>query len=197
MQNPQICGHTLVKILIAEDDVVARMVLMGALKKLNHEMTVTQNRNQAWKAFQTSYFPVVISDWMMPELDGLQLARAIRRVHRDNYTYIIMLTALSGKTNYLEAMKAGADDFITKPFDEEQLAARLHVAERILGLLQHVKHLEGLLPICMYCKKIRDEGNQWQQIDHYISLRSEAKFSHSICPECFQSVVKKQAVSSG
>jgi PleD family two-component response regulator len=95
-----------------------------------------------------------------------------------------LLTILGGKTNYLEAMNAGADDFITKPFDSEQLAARLHVAERILGLRKHVTQLEGLLPICACCKKIRDEQSHWQQIETYVEQHSQARFSHSICPEC-------------
>ncbi|MBI4641265.1 MAG: response regulator, partial [Candidatus Tectomicrobia bacterium] len=85
-----------------------------------------------------------------------------------------------------------ADDFITKPFDEDQLAARLRVAERILGLQEEVKQLEGLLPICSYCKKIRDESDTWVQIEHYIATRTDAFFSHGICPECLETRVKPE-----
>ena len=180
------------KILVAEDEMIARLVLTSALEKHQHEVVVTQNGREAWEKFQQEHFPVLISDWMMPEMDGLQLCRAARAVTRDAYTYIVMLTSMSGKANYLEAMKAGADDFMNKPFDEEQLLARLHVAERILGLRQHVKHLEGLLPICAYCKKIRDESNTWQQVERYIGPRSEAKFTHTICPECYETIIKPQ-----
>lgn len=180
------------KILIAEDDAVARFILVGTLKKHHHELVVALNGEEALSEFRKNYFPVVISDWMMPEMNGLDLCRAIRRVSRDKYSYVLILTSLSGKANYLEAMEAGADDFMNKPFDEEQLVARLRVAERILGLREHVKRLEGMLPICAYCKKIRDEKNSWQQIERYITPRTQAQFSHTICPECYEKVIKPQ-----
>ena len=172
------------RILIAEDDHVSLLLLEATLRNLGHEVTATTNGRDAWAAIQKEYFPVLITDWMMPELDGLSVCRAIRNMRRDNYTIIILLTALGGKGHYLEAMKAGADDFITKPLDDEQLAARLVVAERILGLRERVKHLEGILSICSHCKRIRDEKDQWKQLENYISQRSEARFSHAICPEC-------------
>jgi DNA-binding response OmpR family regulator len=172
------------KILIAEDDAVTRFVLTGTLEKLGHEVVAMENGHQAWAAFKNDHFPVLISDWLMPEMDGLSLCRHIRSVPQDKYTVIILLTSLGGKSNYLDAIYAGADDFMTKPFDEDQLAARLHVAERVLGLRRHVHHLEGLLPICAYCKKIRDDRNEWQEIESYVSRRTEARFTHSICPAC-------------
>jgi sigma-B regulation protein RsbU (phosphoserine phosphatase) len=177
------------KILIADDDNVSRLLLEEVLKNQGHEVTATVDGRDSWAAFQKEYFPVVISDWLMPELDGLTLCRSIRHIHRDSYSYVILLTTLHGKANYLEAMEAGADDFLTKPFDADQLVARLHVAERILGLRQHVRRLEGLLPICSYCKKIRDDQNRWQVIEGYIAKRTEARFSHSICPECYEKMV--------
>jgi len=172
------------KILIAEDDTVSRLLLEATLKKQGHEVVAAENGRVAWKAFQKEYFPILITDWMMPDMDGLALCRAIRSLHRDAYTGILLLTVLGGKTNYLEAMNAGADDFLTKPFDEEQLITRLQVAARLLGLRQHVITLEGLLPICASCKKICDEKQQWQPIESYIAQRSLARFSHGICPEC-------------
>ena len=122
------------KILIAEDEKISRMVLEASLKKRGHEVIAVENGRKAWEAFRQDYFPVMISDWMMPEMDGLALCRKIREQPHDNYTYLVLLTSLEGKTNYLEAMEAGADDFMTKPFDADQLTARIQVAERILGL---------------------------------------------------------------
>ena len=133
---------------------VSRLVLAASLKKRGHEVVAVENGRKAWEAFQQDYFHVLIADWLMPEMDGLALCREIRKLPRDNYTYLVLLTSLEGKTNYLEAMDAGADDFMTKPFDADQLTARIQVAERILGLHQHVSQLEGLLPIyCCSCKK--------------------------------------------
>lgn len=172
------------KILVADDDAFSRTLLSQALIRLGHEVTETADGLVAWEVLRGTYFPVLISDWMMPHLNGPELCKVIRQVSRDHYTYIILLTALEGKECYLEGMRAGADDFITKPFDEDQLAARLQVAERILGLRQHVRQLEGLLPICSYCKNIRDDQNRWQQIETYVSERTETLFSHGICPDC-------------
>ncbi len=174
------------KILIADDDTTSRMLLNATLVRLGHEVVATTDGEAAWAAWQQCYFPVLISDWMMPGWDGLRLCRAVRAQERPAYTLVMMLTALGGKLNYLEAMNAGADDFLTKPLDAEQLAARLHVAERVLGLRRQLRQMEGLLPICAYCKRIRDDTRGWTPIESYVARRSEARFSHGICPECAQ-----------
>ncbi len=122
------------KILIAEDDTTSRLLLGASLRQLGHEVTATVNGEEAWDALQREYFPILISDWMMPDLDGIELCRRIRTSHPERYTYIILLTMMGGKTSYLEGMEAGADDFITKPFDQQQLAARLRAAARVIDL---------------------------------------------------------------
>jgi DNA-binding response OmpR family regulator len=122
------------KTLIAEDDDVTRLLLRAALKKLGHDVQAVSNGRDAWEAWQGGEFSLIISDWVMPNLDGLEFCRRIRAEERADYTYVVLLTSRSGKTNYLEAMSAGADDFITKPFEKDAFAARVRVAERILGL---------------------------------------------------------------
>ncbi|MBW3635736.1 MAG: response regulator [Armatimonadetes bacterium] len=122
------------KILIAEDDTTSRLLLGASLKQLGHEVTATSNGREAWDALQREYFPILISDWMMPDMDGLELCRHVRAAPPEPYVYIILLTMMGGKTSYLEGMEAGTDDFITKPFDQEQLAARLRSAARVLDL---------------------------------------------------------------
>jgi DNA-binding response OmpR family regulator len=185
------------RILIAEDDALSRLLLVTALRKMGHDVVAAVNGREAWQAFHAEAFPLLISDWMMPELDGLELCRMVRAENRTRYTYVILLTMLEGKGSFLEGMRAGADDFITKPFDEEQLAARLHVAERIVGLQREVNQLQGLLPICCYCKSIRDDKNYWQKVETYLHARTEATFSHGICPACWDNVVKPELQKQG
>ena len=185
------------KILIADDNATSRLLLTSTLATLGHEVLAAANGRQAWDRFQTGDCQLVISDWLMPEIDGLQLCRLIRAEKRQKYTYIILLTMMEGKGAFLEGMRAGADDFITKPFDEDQLAARLRVAERILSLQWQVKQLEKLLPICSYCRTIRDEHNEWQSLEDYISTRTEMTFSHSICPNCYRAHVEPELTRLG
>jgi response regulator RpfG family c-di-GMP phosphodiesterase len=143
---------------------------------------------------------------MMPGMDGIELTRKVRSNPQLNTTYIIMLTALIQKKDIVTGLKAGADDYITKPFDNKELHARIKVGVRIVELekhlkdriieleeaLKHIKRLQGLVPICAYCKKIRSDDNYWQQVEGYISERSDAEFSHSICPECYEEFVEPE-----
>jgi DNA-binding response OmpR family regulator len=113
---------------------------------MGHEVVAVEDGRQAWDAFSKEKFRLVISDLLMPGTDGLELCRRIRASKLEKYTYIILLTALIGKKDYLEGMDAGADDFMTKPFDADELQARLRVAERILSLQEHVVSLEKSAP---------------------------------------------------
>ena len=175
------------KILIVEDERVSRMVLAAALEKLGHDVIEAEDGLVGWEQFEKNTPPVVVTDWAMPGLDGLQLCRKIRERDSASYTYVFILTKLSGRDRFFEGMDAGADDFLTKPFDPAELAARLRVAQRILGLRLEVQRLEGLLPICSYCKRIRDEANEWSSVEQYVSERFDACFTHSICPDCYTS----------
>ncbi len=177
------------KVLIAEDDPASSLILRTTLRKLGHEVLAAENGMEALAHYQTENIHLIISDWMMPEMDGLELCRRVRSEQRVKYTYFILLTALTGKEHFLEGMEAGADDFLNKPFDRETLQARLRVAERILSLQAEVKALEGLLPVCSYCKRIRDDARtEWVPMEQYINERTDASFSHGICPDCRQQV---------
>jgi sigma-B regulation protein RsbU (phosphoserine phosphatase) len=178
------------RVLAVEDDPVSRRILTVVLERLGHEVLPANNGLEAWERFQAEPVDAVITDWMMPELDGLELTRRIRSHSKDRYTYVLLLTALTGRDRYLDGMMAGADDFVSKPVDREELHARLRVAERILGLQREVRQLEGLLPICSYCKKIREE--HWSQVEEYVSRKTEAQFSHGVCPDCYDRVLKPQ-----
>lgn len=174
------------KILVVDDDARMRFLLQTTLGRMGHAVAVTKDGVEALTVFARCHVPLIISDMMMPEMDGLDLCRRIRKANRSQYTYIILLTAVDGKSGYLDGMKAGADDFITKPFDEDVLAARIAVAERILKLQSQVKQLAGLLPICALCKKVRDDQNYWHQVESFIAQHTDATFTHSYCPDCFQ-----------
>ena len=192
------------KILAVEDDPVARAVLRKALQRLGHEVVEATDGEAAWEKLQAEPVRVVVSDWMMPRLDGLELCRRIRGGAPADYLYFILLTSRDAtEENSRAAGDAGIDDFLTKPLDLSELWTRLRVAERILGYTRQVRQLEELLPICSYCKKIRDDQNYWQQMEGYINERTGSEFSHSVCPDCYQSVVipelekLKAAVAAG
>ena len=178
------------KILAVEDDAVARAVLRQALRRLGHDVVEAADGEAAWSALQDDPVRVVVSDWMMPRLDGLELCRRIRGRTNSEYIYFILLTSRdASEENQRSAADAGVDDFLTKPLDLPELWTRLRVAERILKYTTQVRRLEEMMPICSYCKKIRDDQNYWQQIEGYISERTGSDFSHSVCPDCYQRVV--------
>jgi len=127
------------KVLIVDDDPVIRLLLSSTLNKLGHHVQEAQNGRDALTNWEKEHQHLVISDWMMPDLDGLEFCRRVRAAQRADYTHLILLTARSGKANYLEAMNAGADDVITKPFEKDQLVARIRVAERVLALHENLR----------------------------------------------------------
>jgi DNA-binding response OmpR family regulator len=180
------------RVLLVDDDPVSRRILTAVLTGLGHEAVPAADGADAWARFQAEALDIVITDWMMPEVDGLELTRRIRGMSKARYTYVLLLTALQGRARYLDGMDAGADDFVSKPVDREELQARLRVAERVLGLQREVRQLQGLLPICSYCKRIRDEADAWSQVEDYVSRRTDAQFSHGICPTCYDHHLKPQ-----
>lgn len=200
------------KILIAEDDEISRRVLQVTLAAAGHEVVATENGAAAWSILEKDDSPkLAILDWMMPEMDGLEVCRRARQQPTATPVYIILLTAKAQKTDVVQGLEAGANDYILKPFNRDELRARVRVGETVVNLqqnlaahvgelenaLEQVKLLQGILPICSYCKDIRNDHNYWQQLDVYISEHSEAQFSHSICPACYESVVKPQFEERG
>jgi phosphoserine phosphatase RsbU/P len=178
------------KVLAVEDDEVGRTVLRQALRTLGYEVVEAIDGETAWARLQGEPVRIVVSDWMMPGIDGLELCRRIRARAGPDYVYFILVTARDASTgNQRIATDAGVDDFLTKPIDLQELWMRLHVAERILRYTTRVRQLEQLLPICSYCKKVRDDRNYWQQIESYIEQRTGSEFSHSVCPDCYQRIV--------
>jgi sigma-B regulation protein RsbU (phosphoserine phosphatase) len=195
------------RILIAEDDDVSRRVLELTLAAAGHDLVATKNGAEALSVLESENAPrLAILDWMMPDIDGLEVCRRVRALPGDTPVYIILLTAKTGKQEIVQGLDAGANDYITKPFDRHELRARVQVGETVVDLqrslaarvaeleivLGRMKQLQGILPICSYCKHIRNDRNYWQQVDTYISEHTDTQFSHGICPSCYESVVKKQ-----
>ncbi len=200
------------KILIADDDDVSRLALGAALAKRGHEVVAATNGTEAWQAFQGADVPrLAILDWLMPEIDGLEVCRRLRSLPELRTVYLILLTSRGSKEYVVEGLRAGANDYVTKPFYPEELAARVNVGVQVVELqlelarrveeleaaLQQVKQLQGLLPICAYCKRIRDDQNYWHEVEGYIGTHADVRFSHGICPACWTSVVKPEFENIG
>lgn len=185
------------KILIAEDDPISLRLLKTTLEQLGHEVTTSHHGTEAWEHYQKTYHPIIISDWMMPEVDGLELCRNIRQLDRADYTYFIMLTARTGRENENEAMQMGVDDFLTKPLNKDELVSRLRVAERILGYTNQIRRLQNrMLTICMYTKQIKIGPDKWVPVEKFFHDLLGVDFSHGISPPAFQQLLSEGQVST-
>jgi CheY-like chemotaxis protein len=186
------------KILAVEDDPLALMVLEASLRQLGHEVTLAADGAEAWERWRRGGGErVVVSDWLMPGLTGLELCGRLRAAGPD-YTYFILLTQQSATDENQEvALAAGVDDFLSKPVNPRELRQRLRVAERILGYTRQVRTLESFLPICSYCKNVRDDKNYWQAIETYMHRSAGTNFSHGVCPDCYESQVRPMLAKAG
>jgi len=196
-----------VRILVADDDSVSRRTLQSMLEDWGYSVRVCVDGAVAWELLQRADAPsLVILDWVMPLMNGLEVCRKLRAVSTPCPTYVLLVTSKDQNADIVTGLDAGADDYVAKPFNREELRARVQVGVRVVELqrrlaervreledaLADVKHLSGLLPICAYCKKIRNDQNYWQQVECYVSEHSEAQFSHGICPDCYETVVKTE-----
>lgn len=189
------------RVLVAEDDPTTRRMLDARLQRWGHDVVCAEDGDHAWALLQEENAPkLLLLDRMMPGRGGLDLCRDIRAGTDGESWYIILLTGLTDKEDIVAGFEAGADDYVTKPFHSAELRVRLMTGERILELqmslcrrvreledsLAHVKTLQGILPICMHCHRIRDDQESWQRIENYIQAHTEALFSHALCPECME-----------
>lgn len=196
------------KILIAEDDPVSRRILEETLLDWGYEVSVAPDGAAAWDALRRADAPsLAILDIMMPEMDGLEVCRSVRQLSAALPPYLILLTAMNSKEDVVKGIRAGANDYLTKPFHRDELKVRVGVgvqmlelqsklAERVRELeeaLSQINRMQGLLPICSYCKKIRDDHNYWQKVETYIGERSQVQFSHGVCPTCYEDVTRELA----
>lgn len=194
-------------ILVADDDPVSQALLVRSLTQAEYPVMQCSDGKEALEHLQSADEPMIgILDWMMPELDGPQVCQVLKEKGRSNLLYLILLTSKGERDDIVKGLEAGADDYMTKPFDLQELRARIQVGVRVLMLQQkledrvqqlelaltEVKQLQGLLPICSYCKKIRDDQNYWQQVEEYLSHHTAFQFSHGVCPHCFEKEIAPQ-----
>ncbi|MFL5341581.1 MAG: PleD family two-component system response regulator [Gemmataceae bacterium] len=195
------------KILLADDDEITRFAVSAALRGWGFEVEICGDGQAAWETLRRPAAPkLALLDWLMPGMDGPAVCRAVRAEPGLESTYLVMLTGRDSKADMIAGLASGADDYIAKPIHYEELRLRVRVGQRILGLqsdlaarvqeleeaLARVRQLQGILPICSYCKKIRNDANYWQQVEAYIASQTEVKFSHGICPECYETEIKPQ-----
>jgi len=191
------------RVLVADDDYATAEIIRRSLYRWGLDVLVAHDGTATWDLVQRDpQIALIVLDWSMPGLDGLDVCRRIRADPRREHLHILMLTAREAPADIVNGLDAGADDYLSKPFDPEVFRARIHVGLRILRLkerlaervseleaaLAKVKQLRGLLPICSYCKQVRADDNYWEQVEQYVSQHSDLQFSHGVCPACYDRI---------
>ena len=189
------------RILVADDDVETCRMLGYYLVSWGFTLLSAHDGNQAVRILSSDNAPAIaLIDWMMPGMEGIDVCRLMRAQTGRPYTYIILLTGKTNKEEVAAGLEAGADDYVTKPCDLLELRARLRVGERIVSLerrqaeqlvtlqqtLDHVRALKELIPICAWCKRVRDDADYWHSIEEYLYLYTGSDFTHGICPSCLE-----------
>jgi len=195
------------QIVIADDDPVARRLAEFALSTCGAYVTCVEDGEAAFRLMCSRTGPMlVLLDRMMPRMDGVDVARRAKSAKGLPPLYILMVTSIGRPEDIADGLEGGADDYIVKPFNQQELLARARVGLRMLGLqknlakrvaeleeaLQNVRTLRGLLPMCAYCKRIRVDEEYWQQVEGYISEHTDATFTHGICPSCFPTILDQE-----
>lgn len=192
------------KILIAEDEELIRRSLLRQASAWGYEPVSADNGKDALAVLCGDDPPLLaLLDRLMPEMDGTDVIRHVRQQTGRFQPYLILLTGMGNTEDLVQGLDSGADDYVVKPYKEDELRARLHVGCRVLDLqtaladkirdledaLEHIRVLRGIIPICAYCKCIRDDKGAWQQVEQYVRDHSEAEFSHGMCPACQKKIL--------
>ena len=193
------------KILIAEDNLTHQLMLKHVFSELGYEPVVTGDGRAACEIMLKPDAPkLAIIDWLMPGMEGVEVCRKIREAKFYEPAYLIILTSRDETEDIVKGLKAGADDYMVKPYNVQELQVRIGVGRRFVELQTmltgrikeleaaqaQIKILQGILPICTYCKKIRDDKQYWQQVETYVTDHSQAQFSHAVCPDCYKKHVQ-------
>jgi Response regulators consisting of a CheY-like receiver domain and a winged-helix DNA-binding domain len=184
------------KIMVADDDPIIRMIVSAGMKALGHQVFAYETGLEAWTAFQQSPSQIIITDWAMPAMDGIQLTEAVRTLPSDSYTYVIMLTGHGSREEFKTGIKAGVDAFLIKPLDGALLEAQVTIATRIVGLQEHARRLEAIITICSHCKRIHSKG-EWMSMEEYVVREFKMLPPHTYCPTCLTEKVEPQTKALG
>jgi DNA-binding response OmpR family regulator len=153
---------------------------------MGHETVCAKDGETAWKLLQTEAFTAVISDWVMPGINGIELCSNLREKSHSPYTYFILMTVVDRCPDaYERAIHAGVDDFLVKPFKPHELRMRLLVAGRLITFMRQLGQNRNHVPICAQCKNIRDDGGNWHTLEGYLCHCLRSDFTHGICTDCF------------
>jgi len=193
------------KILIAEDNLTQQLMLKATCSELGYDPVVTGDGLTACEIMLKPDAPkLAIIDWMMPGMDGVEVCRKIREVKSYDPAYLIMLTSRDDPEDIVKGLQSGANDYMVKPYNVQELQVRIGVGCRFVELQAmltgrikelesaqaQIKTLQGILPICTYCKKIRDDQQYWQQVENYVTDHTQVHFSHAVCPDCYKKHVQ-------
>jgi diguanylate cyclase (GGDEF)-like protein len=170
------------RVLVADDDAGCRLVLRATVARLGHECRVAADGDEAWRLFQEDPPDVLITDWMMPGLDGPELCRRVRQLDTDGYTYVILATALGEHENVLEGMEAGADDYLTKPISPFDVRARLVAARRVTELHKELDRLHAELTAQARTDALTGLGNRLRLHEDLEAMHDRAvRYGHAYC----------------
>ena len=181
------------RILLAEDEPALATWLVQALRQSQFQVDWVNDGRLVRQSLKSTRYDALILDLGLPGRDGHDVLADLRDA--DQRLPVLILTARDSLIERVSTLREGADDFLAKPLDRDQIWMRLRVAKRILGYTREIVQLESLLPVCVYCKKVRDDNNYWEQIEHYISRLTGEQISHSVCPDCYEKIVKPQIES--
>ncbi len=178
-------------ILIVEDSVSNLQLLEHLLAETGYRILTAVNGKSGVKTAVEEPPDLILLDIIMPGMDGYQVCERLKAIPETRHIPIIFLTARRATEDVVRGFKAGAVDYVFKPFEKEELLARVHthvlLKQTIADLrtaLAEIKTLKGLLPICSFCRKIRDDQGYWKQLETYFATHSDIEFSYSLCPEC-------------
>lgn len=195
------------RILLADDERLQRTLIARHLRWWGYDVEFANDGDAALALIESGEAPrLMIFDWEMPGYTGIDLCRKVRNLLIGKPAYIIMLTGRHAQKDVVAGLQAGADDYVAKPFLAEEFRARVRNGERIISLqeslaarveelehaMEEVTQLQRLIPICSYCRRVRDDQDYWTELENHVAKASHVRFSHSICPNCYDKVMKEE-----